>query len=208
VLFIGYVDDFHCDSVGGTGPRNATKLYVCVSLLPRSFIHHPDIHVPIISHPRSDAHKHPRERSFGEPYSLLAFILANTWSEPEHDACVHQPPVTAVWLTFHPAPCTPGVGPPAVSLPLHARIPPNSLDYIYHARSRIHEHYQSRCRACSHFFAYSPSLPSRWAMTSSGTTAAKTSSMTARGTRSGTFTVPGIISPCAFILNNLITFKL
>lgn len=49
-------------------------------------------------------------------------------------------PVTAAWLTFHPVPCTPDVGSPAVSPPPHARTPTNSLDYIYHSRSRIHEY--------------------------------------------------------------------
>jgi hypothetical protein len=63
---------------------------------------------------------------------------------------------------------------------------------LTHTRPLCH----SRCYACLRFLVYSHFLPSRWDTTSSGSTAAHTSSMTRRGTLSGTSTVPGTTSLC------------
>lgn len=103
--------------------------------------------------------------------------------------------------SLHPPPYTPGVGSPAVFRPFCARIP---LGSTYPSRTRTYEQYHFRCDLYSHFIAcYSPSLPLHWVIASSGTIAAKTSSMTSRGTHSGIFTVPGITSLCTFVLNTV-----
>ena len=163
--------------------------------------------VPLIRRPRSDGRK---RRTFLRVVFTLAFISANTWSEPEHEArCAGRRKATIRSVSepswsLHPPPYTPGVGSPAVFRPFHARIPLDSLDSVYHSRTRTYGQYHSRCNLYSHFLAcYSPSPPSRWVTTSSGTIAAQTSSMTSRGTHSGSFTVPGITSLCAFVLSTV-----
>ena len=136
-------------------------------------------------------------------FTHVLHLSQHTWPESEHEAeCAHQSRknqkrgVVEPCSSFRPSSCTPGCGFPC-RLPPRPRALPSRL-YLLHALTTARNTIVQRCYACVHFSAYSPSPPSRWPTTSSGTTTVPTFSMTHRGTRSGTSTVPGTTSLCTF----------